>query len=144
VYIWVSIPTTSKQLSRCRSPPRSLRLFRYLQPVLASRAKWPVESTDTVHVLSVFRFFLLAHRTGVVPQHFLVFGRSEASKAQHGLHCIHAIFFNDKIIIIILLHGVVKAAPCMLFLIAAIMASVSRLWFRWVTALSAVLSLDLE
>jgi hypothetical protein len=66
------------------------------------------------------------------------------------LHCVHTIVLNDKIIGIVFLHRVVEAAPCPLFLIAlvpivaAVVASMSRLWLYRMATLSAILSLDFE
>lgn len=46
----------------------------------------PVESTDTVHVLSVFGLLLLPHAVDIVPGYFRVLSRSESREAHGFLH----------------------------------------------------------
>lgn len=51
------------------------------------RTQRPVESTDTVHVLSVFGLLVLPHTIQlVIPRHFCVFGTPEADETHHPLH----------------------------------------------------------
>lgn len=51
------------------------------------RTQRPVESTDTVHVLSVLGLLVLPHTVQlVVSRHFCVFGTPEADETHHSLH----------------------------------------------------------
>jgi hypothetical protein len=76
----------------------SLRLLLKVVVSLRSRTERPVESSLTVHVLSVHCLLLFPHTVDVVSRHFGILRAPEFRKT-HGLahQCLHFIFFDRYI-----------------------------------------------